>query len=189
MLTFSFNVGKSIQAAKVLLELNGGDMDKYLFIKMLYLADRESLKRWGESITGDNPVSMKYGPVLSTINDLTKGDCPLFHEQWSEFISKADEETNRVCFAKASETLRGELCPAEISILTSVFEMCKDWSWRQMRDYSHSLDEYDQSVGNGSHPIPMERILKAVGKRDDEIKELAEVNRQIKLAEMLFAGS
>ena len=189
VIAFSFNVAKSIQAAKVLLELNGGDMDKYMFIKMLYLADRESLKKWGEPITGDSAVSMRYGPVLSTIYDLTKGDCAMFHEQWSAFIFDADEETNRVCLARFPESPPSELCRAEISILTSVFEMCKDWSWKKMRDYSHSLEEYDKSVGSGSKPIPMERILKAVGKEESEIEELAELNRQIRMAEMLFAES
>jgi uncharacterized phage-associated protein len=33
--------------------------------KLLYLADREALARYGEPITYDLPVSMEHGPVLS----------------------------------------------------------------------------------------------------------------------------
>src|SRR5881628_2035238 len=93
---FTFNLKKSAQAAAYLLKLNKGDMDKYLWIKLLYLADREALERWEEPITGDSPASMQYGPVLSTIYDLTKGDCPTLREYWEQFISDADEETNRI---------------------------------------------------------------------------------------------
>jgi hypothetical protein len=185
--SFAFNVEKSIQAASLLLEWNGGDMDKYLFIKMLYLADRESLKKWGESITGDYAVSMRYGPVLSTIYDLTKGDCPMFHEQWSAFISDADEQTNRVQRESFRQAEDGALCPAEIAILKAVFEMCKDWPWTKMRDYSHTLAEYDESVGRGSKPIRVEDILKAVGKNDEEIRQIEESNRQIRVAEMILS--
>src|SRR6266446_8663564 len=96
MIQFMFNPKKSAQAASILLKLNGGDMDKYLFIKMLFLADREALDKWEESITGDHIVSMKYGPVLSTIYDLTKGDCASLRGNWEPFITDADPQTNAV---------------------------------------------------------------------------------------------
>ena len=38
----------------------------------MYLAERESLARYGEPITGDVLVSMKHGPVLSkTLDHIT----------------------------------------------------------------------------------------------------------------------
>ncbi len=39
-------------------------------IKLLYLADREALARWGRPITTDTYVAMKHGPVLSYILNL-----------------------------------------------------------------------------------------------------------------------
>lgn len=48
-------------------------MQNYCFIK---LADREAYAKWGKPITGDTAVSMKHGPVLSTVYDLTKGELP-----------------------------------------------------------------------------------------------------------------
>lgn len=33
-------------------------------LKLLYLADRESLKETGHTITGDRVVAMEHGPVL-----------------------------------------------------------------------------------------------------------------------------
>ena len=42
-------------------------------LKLMYLADRESLKMFEHSITGDRYVSMRLGPVLSKTYGLIKG--------------------------------------------------------------------------------------------------------------------
>src|SRR3990172_2875087 len=70
VLKFNFNPKKATQAAAYLLKRNDGDMDMYLWIKLLYLADRAALEKWEEPITGDFPSSMPLGPVLSNIYDL-----------------------------------------------------------------------------------------------------------------------
>jgi hypothetical protein len=36
--------------------------------KLLYLADRESLKKTGRPITGDRVVAMEHGPVLRSVS-------------------------------------------------------------------------------------------------------------------------
>jgi uncharacterized phage-associated protein len=181
---FTFNPKKSVQAGAYLLKQNGGDMDKYLWIKMLYLADRESLGRWEEPITGDSPASMQYGPVLSTIYDLTKGDCPTLHPQWEQFISDADPETNRV-FLKADPGI-DELSKAEVGILESVFQKFRNYTWRQMKDFCHRLTEYEE-VGRSSKPLPFERILTALGKSPKEIEEAEARHVEMCVAEMLLS--
>jgi len=182
--TFTFNPKKSVQAAAFLLQRNGGDMDKYLWIKMLYLADRESLARWEEPITGDSPASMPYGPVLSTIYDLTKGDCANLRAHWEQFISDADAETNRI-FLKADPGT-DELSKAEVGILDSVFTQFRDFTWSQMRDHCHVLPEYEE-VGRGSKPISFERILRALGRSEAEIQEAETRHVGITVAEMLLS--
>ena len=67
---FRFHSRKAVEAAALLLKLHGKPM-KYLgLLKMLYIADRITLERMDQPITGDNFVSMKYGPVLSGVYDL-----------------------------------------------------------------------------------------------------------------------
>jgi uncharacterized phage-associated protein len=58
---------------------------------MLYIADRISLDRMDQPITGDCAYSMKFGPVLSGVYDLIKGQnvndaLPL----WQEYIFSRD---------------------------------------------------------------------------------------------------
>jgi len=183
---FTFNPIKSAQAGAILLKASGGDMDKYLWIKMLYLADRESLVRWEEPITGDTPSSLPYGPVLSIIYDLTKGDCPNLREYWSKFISDADQETNRVQLKDDPGV--EELSKAEVDILQSIFNKFNKYTWKQMRDYCHSLPEYED-VGTGSKPLPFEKIFAAVGRNEAEIRETEKRNIGFRMADMLLGPS
>ncbi|MEI6424510.1 MAG: Panacea domain-containing protein [Lentisphaerota bacterium] len=185
-LTFTFNQKKSTQAGAYLLKANKGYMDKYLWIKMLYLSDREALKKWNDPITGDAPVSMPYGPALSAIYDLTKGDCQSLRDYWGKFISNSNDETNQICLIKDPGT--AELSRAEIQILQSVFNKFSKYTWKQMRDYCHRLPEYED-VGEGSKPLHIDKILKVLGKTSAEIHEFQEMYKGIHMAELLLSRS
>ncbi|HEV7404771.1 MAG TPA: Panacea domain-containing protein [Chthoniobacteraceae bacterium] len=185
MIKFAFKAKKSAQAASLLLARNGGDMQKYCFIKMLYLADRKAFARWGEPITGDHAVSMQHGPVLSAIYNLTKGELPHLRANWEPFISDADPETHQVSLKENPGT--DKLSRAEIKILEDIYAEFKDFTWKQMKDYCHEFEEYDQTVGKGSRPIATEKIMEAVGKSDEEIRQKQQDLNELKLMEALFA--
>lgn len=70
---FRFHIEKAIEAAAMFLKLHGKPMKYIGLLKMLYIADRIALESMNQPITGDNYVSMDYGPVLSGIYDLIKG--------------------------------------------------------------------------------------------------------------------
>lgn len=183
-LKFSFNPKKSTQAAALLLSLNGGDMDKYLWIKMLYWADREAIAKWQEPITGDVPVSAPYGQILGTIYDLTKGDCQTLRQYWEQFISDADTETNRITLK--SEPGVNELSKAEIAILKATHAKFKDFTFERTKNFFAALAEHENVAKGTSKPLPMESIFRAVGKSDADIKKAEERCRQTKLAELLL---
>lgn len=83
-----FNEAKTTQAAARLIREAGGTLNYMVLIKMLYLADRESLLRRGRPITWDAFKSMRYGPVLSRVHDLiTEQSDPSDHEFWKSFVS------------------------------------------------------------------------------------------------------
>src|ERR1700712_384885 len=87
-----FNEAKATQAAARLLRNRGGRMSYMKLIKLLYLADREALARWGRPITTDSYVSMKHGPVLSgVLNLITDGEDPAAGQTfWSRHISEPE---------------------------------------------------------------------------------------------------
>src|SRR5438477_7194490 len=76
---FQFNIDKTMQAIATLLRFHNTKEMSYLrMLKLLYIADRESLKETGRPITGDHVVAMAHGPVLSGVFDLIKGA----HSEW-----------------------------------------------------------------------------------------------------------
>jgi antitoxin SocA-like protein len=184
-MNFAFNPKKSAQAGAYLLRLNGGDMDKYMWIKMLYWADRESLNRWNQPITGDRTISAPFGPILETIYDLTK-ECPVsLREIWGAFISEADPDANRV-------SLKGdpgidELSKAELTILNGAYAKFKDMGFGQLRQFFADLREHED-VGSTSKILPTERIFWALGKTNEEIKK-AEREHYITTVENMIFGT
>ena len=54
------------------MEKESGQLDMFLGLKILYLANKNSLIQWGKTITGDKFVSMPKGPVLSCIHNFSR---------------------------------------------------------------------------------------------------------------------
>jgi hypothetical protein len=179
---FQFHPQKAIEAAAVLLKLHGKPM-KYLgLLKMLYLADRIALKQMEQTITGDQYVSMDYGPVLSRVYDLIKGQpvdnvLPL----WSKFISPPNE--NHVCLLK--DPGDEDLCEEEEEIIQQVYAAFGHIDPFHVAEWTHDLPEWKDPHGSAI-PISVEEILKNIGKSDEEIEEIRkEAIREAYLDEVL----
>ena len=92
-----FNERKATQAAARLLKLRGAQMSYMKLIKLLYLADRTALLRWGRPITTDSYVSVERGPVLSRVLDLaTDEEVPGQHSVWAEHITEPEHYSVRL---------------------------------------------------------------------------------------------
>jgi uncharacterized phage-associated protein len=169
MIRFHFNSVKTTQAACYLLKRKGGTMSKGFLLKMLYLADRELLQKRGQPITGDRPVSMKNGPVLSKTYDLTKGGAVEHRAYWEKFITNAPSGYTDVSLIQEAGT--DYLSKIEIRVLDEVFDKFRNFSWRQLVDYCHKLPEW-KNPGESSFAIDFEQILSGVGKSGEEISEI-----------------
>ena len=113
-----FNETKATQAAARLLFLRGGTMSYVKLIKLLYLADREALIRWGRPITTDCYVSLDNGPVVSRIYDLIRDEPqPNSFLIWRKFISDPESYEVHVLDDPGS----GELSGAEQEVIDQVF--------------------------------------------------------------------
>ena len=64
---FRFSIQKTIQAVGVLLRLARGRMGRLRLLKLLYIADRESLREFHRPIIGSRTVAMKNGPLHNEV--------------------------------------------------------------------------------------------------------------------------
>lgn len=168
LIQFQFHPEKAVEAAAVFLKLHGKPM-KYLgLLKMLYLADRIALERMEQPITGDHYVSMKFGPVLSGVYDLIKGNpidnaLPL----WTKFISPRKD--NYVSLL--NDPGDADLCEEEEEIIQEVYQEFGHLDPFEVAEWTHDLPEWQNPHGSAI-PIAVEDILKNVGKSAQEISEI-----------------
>jgi uncharacterized phage-associated protein len=65
-----FDFEKATQALNYLAKKEGGKIDKMKAIKLIWLADRFHLRKYGRPILNDNYLAMEYGPVGSSVKDV-----------------------------------------------------------------------------------------------------------------------
>jgi hypothetical protein len=175
-----FNEKRATQAAAILLSMRENRALNYmLLIKLLYLADRESLLRWGSPLTGDRYYSMEFGPILSKIHDLITEMQPAEESSfWAKYIQRSDYDVKLL-----SDPGNEELSDADESLLRELFVQYQDYYDKnpfEFVDYLHKiLPEYKQAEKGDRIPLDYHDILVAGQKTIDEIRDIESELRNI----------
>lgn len=171
-MNFPLKVLKTIQAVGVLLRYDGVKrMNDMRLLKLLYIADRESLKETGRPVTGGPVIAMERGPVLKEVYELILGQ----HREmslWSRFYRK-----ERYDLLELAEPDVGQLSKYEIVKLQEVAKTYQDDDEWALVDITHKFPEWNRNApGKSSKPIPLSNILEAIGQVDaiDEISKEAQ---------------
>ena len=175
MTDFPFNAVRATQAAAWLVSKAGGKMSHIKLSKLLYIADREALRRWGRPIIGGNYSSMEHGPVISPVVDCLRtpeerGD----RDNWDRYLRRQGHS-----ILLLDDPGRGQLHEAAIRLLDEIFAQCKNLTKWEVRDRTHQFPEYS-NPGKSSKPIDIENLLKAVEKSDEEIEVLAADSKHLR---------
>jgi len=173
-----FDEAKATQAAAYFLRLRGGQIHYIKLIKLLYLADREALLRWGSPITTDRHVSMDNGPVTSRILNLITDDRP--KPIWEKYISApmGDYEVKLV-----QEAPTDRLSRAEEKLMHEIFDKYGHWNrWDLIHKVMHKLPEWSKPNGS-STPIHLRDILQAAGEDEHQIRAVLRELHSIRDAE------
>lgn len=170
---FSFDERKAADAAALLLQLYGGEMSYAKLLKLLYVAERTSLMRYNRPIFGDRYVSMDKGPVLSRVYSLilSKGEPGTW---WPKLIERRDDYDVRL----AGPTNLGSLSEADIEILVEVEQLYRKFHAYRLSVMTHEeFQEWEDPKGS-SLEIPVERLLQVLGKKDNDIRQIASNARE-----------
>lgn len=131
-------------------------------IKLVYISDREALKRYATPMLDEPRASMPNGPVNSLTYDHAKGE--IEDPRWSAIL---DDRANHMIGVKPAITLDDldELSDAEVETLDQTWERFGAMSQWDLVKWTHNSDnipEWEDPNGS-SNPIPIERLLHAVG--------------------------
>ena len=179
---FDFDIRKTISAVAFLMKREGGRLDMFLTLKMLYLADKEALVKWGKPITGDSFVSMDKGPVLSRTYNLFKGKDSEYQAQWNAaFTERLDNSiypNGAVDLELLSEREMEALETARIQINSLAPGAVADWLHRICPEW--------QDPQGSSIPIDPDTILRKAGKTENELRIMDASNEAFRYAKALI---
>lgn len=178
-----FETRKAAQVTAFFAKMAGGTINILRAIKLVYLSDRLSMDKREHPITGDNFVSMKFGPVNTYTYSYMKGVAQARNAEWSEFIGS--ERWHKLPLARDFTTDDlDELSRGDIKILEEVWQTYKDVADQfELAEFTHKFCPEWRDPGGSSVPIDFATIYKRLNK-DDPI-ELAERIQ----AERAFAAS
>lgn len=181
MINFQLNPLKATQVAAYFIKNNGKHLNYTKMIKLMYLADREALKKWNWPITGGSYVSMDNGPVLSEVYDWLKGRSE--NKYW--MISVKKQGFDAILIQDPGD---GELSEAEEKLLNEIDKKFKKYSFGEMIDYCHAHTKEWEDPSGSSIPIAIEKILMTIGKVSKEIKKIDQETSDFHFANAVFGS-
>lgn len=163
-----FSEQKVAQMAAFFLARRGGHMSHMKLMKLLYLADRESMARYDVPMSDDAPCNMKNGPILSATLNLMNGTT--HHEAWSSWVSPI--QNNEV---RAQKQIRDwdeldELSRADLAVLETVFLAHGHKERWEVVKYTHDLPEWEHP-GRSSVAIDQARTFRSLGCSEAQAQE------------------
>lgn len=159
-MSWYFDPNRVTQAAAYLMQCSGSSRMQYLkMLKLLYFADRESIRERGFPITGDDAYAMDYGPVLTHVYDYIREKARDGAHIWSKSFRRDGYDLVQI-----GNPGTGYLSRYYRRILDTVYADHKDLDGFDMSQLSHDFPEWKTAYGNSaSTRIPIEEIVNALG--------------------------
>jgi len=139
--TFNFDHKKATQVLNLFAIKEGGAINKMKVLKLVYLADRYHLRKYGRPITNDVYFALDNGPVASGVRDIVEA---------SEFISDMEREyAARYLMKKGRYDVKSKAHPDENVFSDSDIEAI-NFAWEKfgsldqwgLRDLTHKYPEW-----------------------------------------------
>ena len=179
-----FREHKAADLAFRLLEKHSGKMSYLKLVKLMYIVERESLLRWGRSVTYDRFVSMPHGPVLSRTLDLITEEAP--PDELSVFNQHISQPNDyKVGLREPFPMENSTLSPAEIDLIDDVYGQYGHLGRWNLVEITHSFPEWEDPQGS-STDISIRSILERNGKTEPEADAILSELNALALAERTF---
>ena len=181
MATLSFhhlyNEKRTAHAAAFLLYQAGGSLPTLKLLKLLYLAERASLQRFGEPIAGDRLVSMDQGPVMSLTYEHINGSRASVEGGWETWIS---ERANHKVALQNPDSIKDpqtdllELSRNDLEVLGDVWHQFGAFDRWALVEYTHKHCPEWQDPDGSMIPIDHKVLFAVLGYDVDQSQALIE---------------
>ncbi len=178
-----FRSEKAAQICVYFTDAWGSRIDKLALIKLVYIAERESVRRRGRPMIYDECYSLKDGPICRSALDGINGHIDT--DIWSDYIH-LDGKKDVYSIKDASLRL-DELSESDLEILASIVDTHRGKSGGQLRQWTHvpsNVPEYTEVTEKERLPITYSDIAIGVGIKHPA--DVAEGVREHRLSEAVF---
>ncbi|RYD77335.1 MAG: DUF4065 domain-containing protein [Verrucomicrobiaceae bacterium] len=183
----SYDPRKAAQVIAYLILRSGGrSLNVLKAVKLVYLTDRESVRRFGFPVLDERRCSMPHGPVNSTTYSFINGEYNVEGTGWADFLRDKENHNLAIADASISDQDLDELSDADIACMDTVWEQFGHMNQWELRDWTHdprNVPEWEEPNG-GSIEIPLQRMLSALGVADAE--HFANLSKQQKYIDQAF---
>lgn len=149
----NFKVDKGTQALNYFAVQEGGKINKMKAIKLLWAADRFHIRKYGRSITDDNYLAMKFGPVGSVAKDIAERS-NFCDKDMTEYSDKYVEPIDKLQFKSKSDVDLDAFSESDIEALKFAYDSFGRFNQYQLAKISHAYPEWKIHKGAGQMFIP-----------------------------------
>lgn len=136
-----FNYKKTAQALNLFARLEGGAINKMKSLKLIWLSDRLSLRRYGRTITADEYFALKNGPVASGTRDILEKNSFL-PDSALEYSSNIIETTDQKHFRSIDAVNEKVFSKTDLAILHEIYSVYGKYDQFELSELSHRFPEW-----------------------------------------------
>jgi uncharacterized phage-associated protein len=174
-----FPTRKAAQVVAYFADKAGGAINVLRATKLVYLADRRSLEEREHLITGDNFVSMPFGPVNTYTYSYMQDQARDRRDEWSEFIGLRKDNDIPLSKPISVDDL-DELSRADLRILKRTWDEFEHIDRFDLAEYTHKFCPEWRDPNGSSIPIDFATLFKRLEKPDPiELAEQIQAERSL----------
>jgi len=148
-----FDHKKATQILNYFAAKAGGKINKMKALKLVFLADRYHLRKYGRLITNDFYVAMKLGPVPSVVIDIAESDTFLdeaYKDYASKYIKPLDSARQVESVDNVDTSFFSESDIEALEFSWNNFGHYKKWSLSDFTHYYPEWKKHEQAIRAGS---------------------------------------
>ena len=178
----NFDIQKTLACAAYVCQSNKGKFDKLAMIKVLYIAERDTICETFNVMTGDKMQKYPFGPVLKHLHDALRGKASTeFQKEWDSHFENPksgakSKGANDVKLIKTPDM--DELSYANRLFLDRALKFVNSCKKGTLVDTAHEFPEWDMAVRRGIKDIDLADILTNY-RKDLTSKEVLEIKAEI----------
>lgn len=140
---FNFDYKKATQGLNHFALKEGGQINKMKVLKLIYLADRYHLRKYGRLITNDSYFAMSYGPVPSGVKDIAEAS-DFLGESENEYSSRFVESIENLTLKSINPVDDSVFSESDIEALTFAWEKFGHLAQFKLAELTHYYPEWEK---------------------------------------------